>query len=394
MNTRTDSTGNAAAAAGSEAEDTRAMLRDSLARYLADHYGFDERRRLLEAAAQQAPLPLWRGLAQELGILGAALPESAGGMGGSMLDHLAVMETLGGALAAEPYLSSAVIAGGLLERSGGERAQALLQAIAGGEAVVAFAHDEPHSRFDATELRSTLARSTGGWTLSGRKAVVQAAPWATQLLVTARSAAYDDARALSLVLVDANAPGIVRRDYRTLDGGWASELRFDDVALPADALLGEDGAAAASVERALDEATLAVCAEAVGVMRRLMADTADYVRQRKQFGVPIATFQVLQHRLVDMHIALEQASARAWAAASQADAPPAQRAAAVSSAKVMTGRACRTVGQGAVQLHGGMGMTDELAVGHYFKRATQIELSFGSTDQHLRRVDRLASTAA
>jgi alkylation response protein AidB-like acyl-CoA dehydrogenase len=158
-------------------------------------------------------------------------------------------------------------------------------------------------------------------------------------------------------------------------------------------MVGEAGAAQPLLERALDEATLAVCAEAVGVLRRLMADTADYIRQRRQFGVPISSFQVLQHRLVDMHIALEQARALTWAAAARLDEAPAQRAAAVSSAKVMTGRACRTVGQGAVQLHGGMGMTDELAIGHYFKRATQIELSFGSTDQHLRRVDRLSAGA-
>lgn len=379
MNTRTDN---------ADAADTRAMLRDSLARYLADHYDFDKRRRLLDAASAEAPL--WRGLGGELGVLGATLPEAAGGMGGSMLDALAVIETLGGALAAEPYLSTVVIGAGLLARAAGERALPLLSAIAAGEVVIAFAHDEPHSRFEATDLRTTVARRGEGWTLDGRKAVVQCGPWATHLLVSARSSG---ASSTNLVLVDPRAPGVVRRDYRTLDGGWASELRFDRVALPADALIGDDGAAQPLLERALDEATLAVCAEAVGVLRRLLADTADYIRQRKQFGVPISSFQVLQHRLVDMHIALEQARALTWAAASKLDGPPVQRAAAVSSAKVMAGRACRTVGQGAVQLHGGMGMTDELAIGHYFRRATQIELSFGSTDQHLRRVDRLAASA-
>lgn len=376
-------------AEAAEASDTRAMLRDSLARYLADHYDFDRRRRLLEDARHEAPL--WRGLGSELGIAGATLPEAAGGMGGTFLDAMTIMETLGGALAAEPYLSTVVIGAGVLARAGGDGALPLLSRIAAGEAVVAFAHDEPHSRFDATELRTTVERGgDGGWVLSGRKAVVQCGPWADRLLVSARNAG---ASATSLLLVDARAPGIVRRDYRTLDGGWASELRFDEVALPVGAMVGEAGAAQPLLERALDEATLAVCAEAVGVLRRLMADTADYIRQRRQFGVPISSFQVLQHRLVDMHIALEQARALTWAAAARLDDAPAQRAAAVSSAKVMTGRACRTVGQGAVQLHGGMGMTDELAIGHYFKRATQIELSFGSTDQHLRRVDRLSAGA-
>jgi alkylation response protein AidB-like acyl-CoA dehydrogenase len=312
-------------------------------------------------------------------------------MGGSFLDSMTIMATLGGALAGEPYLSTVVIGAGVLTRAGGDGALPLLARIAAGEAVIAFAHDEPHGRFDATELHTTIERGVDGdWVLSGRKAVVQCGPWADHLLVSARNAGTSST---SLLLVDARAPGIARRDYRTLDGGWASELRFDGVALPAGAVVGEAGAAQPLLERVLDEATLAVCAEAVGVLRRLMTDTADYIRQRRQFGVPISSFQVLQHRLVDMHIALEQARALTWAAAARIDAAPAQRAAAVSSAKVMTGRACRAVGQGAVQLHGGMGMTDELAIGHYFKRATQIELSFGSTDQHLRRVDRLAGAA-
>ncbi len=370
-----------------EAADTRAMLRDSLARYLADHYDFDQRRKLLDAAATEAPL--WRGLAS-LGIAAATLPESAGGMDGSFLDSLTIMETLGGALAAEPYLSTVVLGAGLLARAGGPQARALLSKVAVGDAVIAFAHDEAHSRFDATELRTTLTRNDQGWALSGRKSVVPCGPWATQLLVSARTA---NTAASSLVLVDPKASGVQRRDYRTLDGGWASELQFDAVALDAAALVGEAGGAQPLIERALDEATIAVCAEATGVLRKLMTDTADYLRQRKQFSVALASFQVLQHRLADMHIAMEQAAALTRAAASQIDEAPARRAYAVSSAKVMTGRACRTVGQGAVQLHGGMGMTDELAIGHYYKRATQIELSLGSTDQHLRRVDRLASLA-
>lgn len=369
------------------ADDTRAMLRDSLARYLADHYDFDQRRRLLDDATQA---PLWRGLGSELGVLGATLPESAGGMGGGFLDAMAILETMGASLAAEPYLSTVVIAGGVLTRVGGDRAQALLAAIAAGDAVVAFAHDEPHTRFDATDLHTTVASRGAGWLLEGHKAVVQCGPWATQFLVSARSA---DTASANLLLVDPSAPGLVRRDYRTLDGGWASELRFDRVELPGDAMLGVGGEAQPLIERALDEAALAVCAEAAGVLQRLITDTADYLKQRRQFGTPLASFQVLQHRLADMHIALAQARALTWAAASHIDAPSIQRAATVSSAKVMTGRACRTVGQGAVQLHGGMGMTDELAVGHYFKRATQIELSFGSTDQHLRRVDRLSGAA-
>jgi len=368
-------------------DDTRTLMRDSLARFLADRFDPDQRRRLLADPAAGAPL--WRALAEELGILGAALPEDAGGLGGGFDDHLVVMETLGGALAAEPYLSSAVIAGGLLARAGSEQARAALAGVVEGRHVIAFAHDEPQGRFDALPLRTTLSRRGAGRVLAGRKAVVQCAPWATHLLVSAA----DDAGGASLVLLDASAPGIVRRDLRTLDGGWASELRFDDVPVADDALVGAPGGAQAALERALDEAALAVCAEAVGVMRRLLDDTIAYAKQRRQFGVPIASFQVLQHRIADMHIAFEQARALTRAVAGEIDSPPAQRAAAVSSAKVAASRACRIVGQGAVQVHGGMGMTDELAIGHYFKRATQIELSFGSLDQHLRRADRLAAAS-
>lgn len=364
-------------------DDTLAMLRDSLARYLADHYDFDKRRMLLEDADSGAPL--WRGLAGELGLLGATFPEALGGLGGSTADGLALMEIFGEALAAEPWLSTVVVAGDLLTRAGGERARALIERIVAGDAVIAFAHDEPHQPFGAGGLRCTLRADGDGFVLEGRKSVVQCAPWASHLLVSAA----DGADGTSLALVDADAPGIVRRDLRTVDGGRASELRFDAVRVPADALLGAPGAAAPLVERALDLGALAVSFEALGVLRRLMADTIAYANQRRQFGVAIASFQVLQHRIVDMHIALEQAQALVHAAASQIDADPAQRAAAVSSAKVMAGRACRTVGQGAIQVHGGMGMTDELAVGHWFKRATAIELSWGTTDRHLRRVDRL-----
>ena len=368
-----------------DSDDTLAMLRDSLARYLADHYEFDKRRALLANARAEAPL--WRSLARDLGLLGATFPEAQGGLGGTTRDGLALMETFGEALAGEPWLSTVVVAGDLLVRAGGERARALVERIVAGDALVAFAHDEPHQPADASDLRCTLRADGDAFVLEGRKSVVQCAPWATQLLV----GACDGTGGASLALVDADAPGIVRRDYRTVDGGWASEVRFDAVRVPADALLGAPGAAAPLIERALDLGALAVSFESLGVMRRLMADTIAYANQRRQFGVAIASFQALQHRVADMHIALAQAQALVRAAAAGIDADPAQRAAAVSSAKVMAGRACRTVGQGAIQVHGGMGMTDELAVGHYFKRATAIELSWGTTDRHLRRVDRLTA---
>ena len=373
-----------------EQDDTLAMLRDSLARYLEDRHGFEQRLHALRHA-DDAPPPFWQGLASELDLLGAALPEAQGGLGGGMPAHLALMETLGGALAAEPYLSTLVIGAGLLQRHPGAQADALLAQVVAGRAVLAFAHTEPQSRHDRADVQAELVRENNGegkgdgFVLSGRKSVVHAAPWASHLLVSARSAA-----GLSLLVVPTDTPGVRLRAYRTRDGGRAADIAFDRVRLPADALLGVEGGALPQIEQALDEATLAVCAEAVGVMRRLMRDTLDYVRQRKQFGVPISSFQVLQHRLADMHMALELAAALTASVGEGVDAAsPGERARAVSSAKVAVAKACRAVGQGAVQLHGGMGMTEELAVGHYVRRATLIEGQFGPPAWHLRRVARL-----
>ena len=364
--------------------DTLGMLRDSLARYLDDHHGFEQRLHAL-AAADDAPPAFWQGLARDIDLLGAALPEGQGGLGLGLAAHLALMPTLGGALAAEPYLSTLVIGAGLLQRHPGGPSDALLARVVAGQAVLAFAHDEPHSRHARDDVRTRLVREGDGTLrLDGRKAVVQAAPWASHLIVTARG----EGGGISLLVVPKDTPGVRLRAYPTRDGGRAADIAFEQVRLPAEALLGAEGGALPQIEQALDEATLAICAESIGVMRRLMRDTLDYVRQRKQFGVPIASFQVLQHRLADMHMALEQADAlTASVGEALATAVTAQaRARAVSSAKVAVAKACRAVGQGAVQLHGGMGMTEELAVGHYVRRATLIEGQFGPPAWHVRRV--------
>jgi len=372
-----------------EQNDTLAMLRDSLARYLDDNHGFEQRLHAL-AKADDAPPPFWQGLARELDLLGAALPESQGGLGLGMAAHLALMETLGGALAAEPYLSTMVIGTGLLQRHPGAQADALLARIVAGEAVLAFAHGEPQSRYARDDVQAQLVREGDGFRLDGRKAVVQAAPWASHFIVSARSG-----QGLSLLVVPKDTPGLRLRAYPTRDGGRAADIAFDNVRLPADALLGHEGGALPQIERALDEATLAICAESVGVMRRLLRDTLDHVRQRKQFGVPIASFQVLQHRLADMHMALEQAAALTASVGEIVDtAGDDERARAVSSAKVAAAKACKAVGQGAVQLHGGMGMTEELAIGHYMRRATLIESQFGPPAWHLRRVAKLRKASA
>ncbi len=375
-------------------DDTLTQLQDSLARYLHDHHGFDQRLAALKAA-DHAPPPFWEGLARELDLLGAALPEAQGGLGLGLAAHLALMETLGGALAAQPYLSTMVIGAGLLQRHPSPQADALLAAIVAGQAVVAFAHAEPQSRHTRADVQTRLRRAGDGFVLDGRKAVVQAAPWASHFVVSARSTGDAcDADGISLLLLPRDAPGLHLRAYALRDGDRAAEIELKNVRVPAGALIGAEGLALPQIEQALDEATLAICAEAIGVLRRLMRDTLDYVRQRKQFGVAISSFQVLQHRLVDMHMALEQAAAlTASVGETIADMAPAERARAVSSAKVATAKACKAVGQGAVQLHGGMGMTEELAVGHYMRRATLIEGQFGPASWHLRRVAQLRKAA-
>lgn len=376
-----------------EHDDMLSMVRDSLARYLEDHHDFERRRHLLETA-NDAPPPFWAGLARDLDLLGAALPERFGGLGGGMAAHLGIMETLGGALAAEPYLSTMVICAGLLQRLGGAQADTLLARAVAGEAVLAFAHAEPQSRHERADVRATLRRVAEGWQLDGRKAVVRAGPWATHFIVSARTdGAPRDADGVSLVLVPRESPGLHLQGYALRDGVRGAELRFDGLHLPNDALLGKPGEALPQIEQALDEATLAICAEAVGIMRRLMRDTLDYVRQRRQFGVPISSFQVLQHRLADMHMALEQAAAITRSMCVAVTGEPGQRARAASSAKVTVAKACRVVGQGAVQLHGGMGMTEELAIGHCFRRATLIEEQFGPAAWHLRRLVKMDAQA-
>ena len=370
-----------------ELSDTQSLLRDSLARWLGAAAPFDRRNALLRTP--EAIAPLWHGLAGELGLLGAALPEAVGGQGGGLADHLLIMQCLGEALLPEPYLACLVLGAGLLQRLPGELPRQLLAGVVDGAVRPVLATLEAGARHDLAQVHSTLRSQAGASVLSGRKAMVRAAPYATHWLVSAR----DGAGLLRLALVKPDAPGITRRDLRLADGGWAAELGFEST--PVEALL---GAAEADmlplIAQVSDEALLATGAESIGVMQRLLRDTLDYVRQRHQFKVAIASFQVIQHRLADMHMALLQANALVGATLAQIDGPAAQRQQAVASAQVAVARACRSVGQGAVQLHGGMGMTDELVVGHLFKRLTLIEAQGGGADAFLRRVADLRAVHA
>lgn len=358
--------------------DEQNALRDTLTRFIAKDYGFEQRRALAKSD-EGFSRDHWKQFA-ELGLLALPFHEDFGGMNGNAVDTLLVMESFGRGLVLEPYLSTVIVAGHLIRDAGSDaQKEALLPAIAGGELMLALAHYEPGSRYEVSRVGTAAKADGGGWKLSGAKAVVLGGGAADKLLVSANTG-----KGISLFLVDHKAAGVTVRSYVTQDGGRAAEVRLDNVAVGADALIGAQDAALPTIERALDYGIAAMCAEAVGIMAALDEATLEYLKTRKQFGQPIGRFQALQHRMVDMVIATEQSRSMAMMAAVKADsADAAERRRAISAAKAYLGQQARLVGQQAVQLHGGMGVVDELNVSHYFKRLTMIELTFGNTDHHL-----------
>ncbi len=373
--------------------ETQDMVRDTLARFLADTYDFDARQKMIASDAGRDP-GIWKALATELGMLGASFSEDHGGLGGGALENALIMEELGKVIAIEPYLQTVVIGGGALKAVGGAQADAVIPEIIAGNVIIGFAYAEPQGRYDLANIRTTAKKDGAGYVLNGHKGVVYAAPWATHLLITARTGGSGrDREGISLFLVDAKTSGIVRRDYPTVDGFRAAEIYFENAAIPGDALLGGEGAGLAIIEQIVDEATVAVCAEACGVTSRLHSGTLDYSRQRQQFGQPIGRFQVLQHRMVDMFMEVEQSRSMTLMATLKLDLPAKERMAAVSACKAKVSNAAKFVGQNAIQTHGGIGITQELAIGHYFKRATMIEGQFGSADHHFDRYERLTLDA-
>ncbi|MBI3706886.1 MAG: acyl-CoA dehydrogenase family protein, partial [Proteobacteria bacterium] len=351
------------------------LLADSVAHFLEKEYGFQRRHALIESEPGFSR-DIWARFA-ELGWLGVGVPEEFGGFGGGPVETMIIMEGIGRHLVAEPYLATVVLGGGLLRRAGAGMAD-LLSALAAGRLMLAVAHGEPKSRFDLAHVETRAERAGGAFRLTGRKAVALHAQTADHLIVSARTAGgIAEADGITLFLVPRGAPGLTLAPYRTVDGLRAAEVRLDGVVIEAGAILGALDCGHALVERVAEEAIVALAAEAVGAMAALLSLTRDYLKTRKQFGVPIGSFQVLQHRLVDMFMAHELArSTTAAAARALADDDARYRAGAAAAAKVQAGRAGRLVGQEAVQLHGGMGMTDELAVGHYFKRLAAIDMSF------------------
>lgn len=361
-------------------------LREALTRQLERSYGFDKRKQIV-ASAEGTSAKVWQQLA-ELGALAVALPEAHGGMGGGGVDTLVVMEALGRRLVVEPFIPTIVLGAGLVADAGSEAQRAaILPAVAAGERLLALAHEEPQARYQLNYVTTKARQGGDGFVLDGHKHVVLGGEAAHTLIVSARtSGEAGDAAGITLLLVDAAAPGVVRRGYRTQDSHRAADITFTGVKVAAEAVLGAVDGGGQLVERAVERGIAAACAEALGVMGVMLELTSSYVKTREQFGVPIGSFQALQHRLADMLMRVEQARSMAYLAAGTVGASDAaERRRVMAAAKVMVSQAARFVGQQAIQLHGGIGVTDEAQVSHYFKRLTVLELLFGDADHHLGR---------
>lgn len=369
-----------------EFSDEQQQLRDSVDRYLTDEYTF-AKFRAVNATAAGWDKAIWSGLA-ELGVLGISVPADQGGLGFGPLETLVMMGLCGRSLVLEPVLSSAVIATAVLTPYAAQEAIGrLLGAMAGGEQIAVLAHFEPGSHFDTQAVATTARRSGDSYRIDGHKAVVMHAPAADVLLVSARTSGRpQDAAGMSLFHVPRTAAGVKLDAYPTIDGQRAADVYLKGVQVPVSALVGVEGEALPGIESAIDIGLAALCAESVGVMQALVDATVQYVQSRQQFGQPIGKFQALQHRIAEMLIHLEQARSMSYLAALRCTAANlSERRKALSAAKAVVGQACRFVSQQAVQLHGGMGMTDELVVSHWFKRLTAADLMFGDSDAHLQR---------
>ena len=363
------------------------LLGASLRRFLEREYDFDARRRIV-ASDSGWSIEAWRTLA-ELGVLGLSLPEAFGGLGGGAVDQMPVMDMIGEGLLVEPYLATVGLGAQLVARAGDDaQKQRWLPVVASGALRLAFAHTEASSRYDLARVAVRATRVGDGFTLAGEKCMALHAPCADALVVSARlHGADDDPAGIALFVIEAHAPGVMQRASRTLDGMRAADIAFDGAHVGVDGQLGAGADAYAVMDAVVDHATALICAEAVGAIRYANEATLEYLKARQQFGVPIGSFQALQHRMVDMLASYEQARSMAALACAAVDTETdaARRRHMVSAAKVKIADACRHVSQESVQLHGGMGMTDELKISHTFRRLTMIAQQFGDADHHLER---------
>jgi alkylation response protein AidB-like acyl-CoA dehydrogenase len=366
--------------------DEQQLLADTIKRFVATHYNFDARAKIVSSQSGHSD-DVWAALA-EMGLLGLPFASEHGGFGGSTADLMIVMEAIGEGLLVEPSLATVGLGGRFVARAGTTAQQErILPALIQGKEKLAFAHTERGARYDLRHVTLRARRAGAGWVLDGEKGVVLHGGCADTLVVSARTAGGDtDATGITLFLVDRHAPGVSMSEYRTLDNQRVADVRFAGVNVPEGGLLGREGEALDLVEEVVDYATALLAAEAVGAIRYANEATLEYLKNRRQFGVPIGSFQVLQHRMVDMLISYEQARSMAYLACVKVDtADAAERRRVVSAAKIKIADACRHVSQEAVQLHGGMGMTEELKISHTFRRLTMIAQAFGDAEHHLER---------
>ena len=369
--------------------DDQEMLRDTVRRWVERGYDFERRRGIVKAGGFSREA--WQEIA-DLGICGLQVPEAQGGLGLGPVDAMVVLEELGRGLVLEPYAAVALVATSLLKASGDAAAASRLQGIAEGQQVVVIAHEERRSRYRLSYVETKATRAGDSWSLSGTKIVVPAGGAADAFIVSARvSGAVDDGSGVALFLVAKGATGVQVRPYPMQDGASGADL----VLTGAEAtLLLDAGAALPALEQAADVGLAALCAEAVGAMDKLVAITVEYMNTRKQFGVTLATFQALRHRIADVKMQLELARSMSYYATLKLGEEPAARRRALAQAKVQLGNSMRFVGQQCIQLHGGIGVTDEYAASHYFKRLTAIEMTFGDTLHQLGEVSKRMQTTA
>ena len=362
------------------------LLTDSVERFVRENCSLDQHRALVSSELGYSERS-WRQMA-DLGWLGVNVPEAYGGIGGGPVETMVLMEAFGAGLVLEPYFPSVVLGGNLVAMAGSEaQKQAILPALVAGELKLAFAWVEAQAGYDLFDVETMAERRDGGYVMNGAKGVVLGAATADKLIVSARTTGRSrDRDGIGLFLVDRGASGVKLRDYRTVDGLRATEVAFENVTVGDDAVLGDPRGALPVIEAVAERAIVALCAEAVGAMDVIVRSTAEYLKTRKQFGRPIGTFQVLQHQFTDMLIASEEARSMMYVATLRiGERDAGLRAKAVSGAKHLIGRHGRLIGQRAIQLHGGMGMTEEMSVGHYFKRLTMIDVMFGDEAYHLKR---------
>ena len=366
------------------------LLRDSVQKFVQDEYEFEKRRQLVHSQENFSNAH-WRTFA-ELGWLSLPFDESLGGFGGTIIDSIILMEEFGKGLVVEPFLVNVGLAGPLLSRLGPvEKVGDYIQKLIAGELQLALAVHEPHIGSDFAKTCTSATLNGDHYLLSGEKTYVLNGADADYLLVVARTSGQTgDRSGIDVFLVDANSPGLNKTTFKTIDGHYGVRLQLDQVAVDAGHRLGESGQALSALEFVINEAIVLLCAEAVGAMESLYTKTVEYCKTRKQFGLPIGKFQVLQHRMADMFMDYEQSKSMLFMAAIKWRDQTSDAARCVSALKAQIGKAGRLVGQQAVQLHGGIGMTDELDIGHYFKRVTAIDALFGNRDYHLQRMSQLA----